>query len=111
MIRQLSLVAFVGLSACAYPIAMPAPAPRPVATVAPAPLPPVANPGSAKDRFIAAVTANGCELTTANTQTVLASATLSQQDMARIMTELRAEGRGEIGADGRSFRVTTGACI
>lgn len=111
MIRQLSLVAFVGLSACAYPIAMPAPAPRPVASVAPPPLPPVVNPGSSKDRFIAAVAANGCELTTANTQAVLASATLSQQDMARIMTELRAEGRGEIGADGRSFRVTTGACI
>lgn len=87
------------------------PAPTPTVTVAPPPPPPTINPGSAKDRFIAAVTANGCELTTANTQTVLASATLSQQDMARIMTELRAEGRGEIGADGRSFRVTTGACV
>jgi hypothetical protein len=110
MIRQLPLVAFVALSACAYPMMMPAPSPTPTVTVAPQPAPNV-NPGSAKDRFIAAVTANGCELTTANTQTVLASATLSQQDMARIMTELRAEGRGEIGADGRSFRVTTGACF
>jgi hypothetical protein len=113
MIRHLPLVAFVALSACAYPIGMPAPAaPTPVAaTVAPRPPAPVINPGSSKDRFIAAVTANGCELTPANTSTVLASATLSQQDLARIMTELRSEGRGEIAADGRSFRITTGACI
>lgn len=109
MIRQLPLIAFVALSACAYPM-MP-PAPFPTTTIAPQAAPPAVNPGSSKDRFIAAVTANGCELTSANTQTVLASATLSQQDMARIMTELRAEGRGEIGSDGRSFRNTTGACL
>lgn len=109
MIRQLPLIAFFALLACAYPM-MP-PAPFPTTTIAPQAAPPAVNPGSSKDRFIAAVTANGCELTSANTQTVLASATLSRQDMARIMTELRAEGRGEIGSDGRSFRITTGACI
>ncbi|ARU01115.1 hypothetical protein [Yoonia vestfoldensis] len=109
MIRQLPLIAFVALSACAYP--MMTPAPYPTTTIAPQTPPPAVNPGSSKDRFIASVTANGCELTSANTQLVLASATLSQQDMARIMTELRAEGRGEIGADGRSFRLTTGACL
>ena len=112
MIRSLPLVAFAVLSACAYPVGMQAPAPRPAPVVmAPPPPPPAVNPGSSKDRFIAAVTSNGCELTPANTSAVLASATLSQQDLARIMTELRAEGRGEIAPDGRSFRITTGACV
>ncbi|MFN3663931.1 hypothetical protein [Yoonia sp.] len=113
MIRHLPIVAFVALSACAYPMGMPAPQAQPAAVVTPRPAPPApsVNPGSSKERFISAVAANGCELTAANTSAVLASATLSQQDMARIMTELRTEGRGEIGPDGQSFRVTTGACI
>ena len=114
MIRFIPLAALVVLSACAYPVGMQSPAPRPAPlVVAPPPPPPMpsVNPGSSKDRFITAVTANGCELTPANTTAVLASATLSQQDLARIMTELRAEGRGEIAPDGRSFRITTGACV
>lgn len=112
MIRSLPLIALFALSACAYPIGMPAPAapPRPV-VMAPPPPPPSVNPGSSKDRFIAAVTDNGCELTPDNTSAILASATLSQQDLARIMTELRTEGRGEIAPDGRSFRITSGACV
>ncbi|MBQ2260449.1 MAG: hypothetical protein II336_03670 [Loktanella sp.] len=111
MIRILPLAAFVALSACAYPIGMQTPPPTTAVVVTPPPPAPSINPGSSKDRFIAAVTANGCELTPANTSAVLASATLSQQDLARIMTELRTEGRGEIAPDGRSFRVTTGACV
>ncbi|WP_322892726.1 MULTISPECIES: hypothetical protein [unclassified Yoonia] len=112
MIRILPIVALVALSACAYPIGMPAPsAPSAPVVIAPPTPAPSVNPGSSKDRFIAAVTANGCELTPTNTSAVLASATLSQQDLARIMTELRTEGRGEIGPDGRSFRITSGACV
>lgn len=110
MIRHLPLVAFVALSACAYPVGMQAPQPRSAMVIAPPPAPTV-NPGSARERFLAAAAANGCEVNASNTSAILASATLSQDDLARVMTELRTSGGGEIGADGRSFRVTTGRCV
>ncbi|MCK0094918.1 hypothetical protein MWU60_05005 [Yoonia sp. F2084L] len=99
MIGRLTLVAFVGLSACAVPIAVPVPTPAPT---------PMVVPQSAKERFVSSVAANGCALTSANTDVIMADAVLSRQDMARVMTELRSEGRGEI--DGATFRITGGAC-
>jgi hypothetical protein len=111
MKRALMLVPLLTLAACAYPMGGPAPQPMPAAVVAPPPPPPVVNPGSARERFLAAAAANGCEVNSANTSAILAAATLSQPDMARVMTELRSEGGGEIAPDGRSFRVTTGRCV
>jgi hypothetical protein len=72
--------------------------------------PVVAAPLSAKERFVATTAANGCELNSTNSSVIMAGATVSVEDLARIMTELRAEGRGEIAADGTSFRLTTGLC-
>lgn len=105
MIRKLTLVCFVGASACsvAPPVFFPAP------QAMPAPIPQPA-PQSAKQRFINAAAANGCIVNETNSALILANATLSVEDLGRVMTELRAEGGGEIAADGRSFRVTTGAC-
>lgn len=102
MPRRLSFASLFALSACAMPIVMPMPLPTP----APAPMMDV--PQTAKERFVTSVTANGCALTSANTDTIMAEAVLSREDLARVMTELRAEGRGEI--DGQSFRVTSGVC-
>jgi hypothetical protein len=105
MIRKLTALSFVALSACAMPIAVPAP------SVAPAPAPaPMVNPQSAKERFVAAAEANGCVVNQQTAGAILAVATLSQEDLARVMTELKAEGRGEIAPDGQSFIVTTGGC-
>ncbi|MBR2655956.1 hypothetical protein [Yoonia sp.] len=112
MKRALFIVPLLALSACAYPMGMPAPQATPAAVVmTPPPPAPTVNPGSARERFLAAAAANGCEVNTANTSAILAAATLSQPDMARVMTELRAEGGGEIAPDGRSFRVTSGRCV
>ena len=103
MIRKFALLSCLGLSACAMPIMMPLPAP------VPAP-PPQAMPApqSSTERFVTSVAANGCTLNSNNTDLIMADAVLSREDLARVMTELRAEGRGQI--DGQSFRVTSGAC-
>lgn len=101
MIRYLTLASCLALSACAVPIIVPLPAPTPDPE-------PIQAPQSAKERFVTSVAANGCALTSANTDLVMADAVLSREDLARVMTELRAEGRGEI--EEQAFRVTSGAC-
>ncbi len=106
MKRILAAMCFVSLAGCAFTI----PDFRSTPAVAPAPLPPVAAPQSAKDRFIATTAANVCSVTSANSAIIMQDAVLSREDLARIMTELRAEGRGVIGVDGTSFRLMTGAC-
>ncbi|MGJ8622265.1 MAG: hypothetical protein ACSHW1_05760 [Yoonia sp.] len=107
MTRLFAVLGVVTLSACAYEIpdfrtGMSA-APTPVAA-------PVVRPMSATDRFVAAAAANGCVVDSTTSGPILTQATLSREDMARIMTELRASGQGVIAADGASFRVMTGAC-
>ena len=101
MIRNLALLSCLSLSACTMPIVLPMPAPTPEPEIIEAPL-------SAKERFVNSVAANGCSQTSANTDQIMAEAILSREDLARVMTELRAEERGMI--DGQSFRVTSGAC-
>ena len=101
----------IALAACDMPV----PDMRPSAPVAAAPAAieapaPVATPMSAKERFVSAAVANGCVVNESNSATILAGATLSVEDLARIMSELKAEGRGEIAADGRSFRITSDGC-
>lgn len=107
MIRYVAPIAFVGLSACVAPMSTntPVPAPDPIVV----PEPPV-NTGSAKDRFVAAAVANGCVVDETTAPAILAGATLSQDELARILTELQNEGAGQIAADGRGFEVTSGAC-
>lgn len=103
MKRYLTLAALLGATACANPVIMPMPAPPP------APAPQIMDvPQSAQARFVSSVEANGCALTSANTNLIMAEAVLSREDLARIMTDLRADGRGEI--DGQAFRLTSGVC-
>lgn len=107
MLRNLSLVAILGLSACAVPVY----APLPPTELPPEPEPEVSvNPGSAKERFVSAAEANGCVVNARTAPLILTDATLSQEDLARIMTELKTEGRGDVASDGQSFRLTTGTC-
>lgn len=104
MIRKLSLLALLSLSACAVPIPLPSPTPAPMPLPVPAP-----NPQSATERFIRATEANGCEFNQQNASSIMADATLSQEDVARVMTELRADGRGEVvGSTG--FRIRSELC-
>jgi hypothetical protein len=105
MIRKFAFVSCLALSGCAVPVVMPLPAPTPI----PQPPEPIAAPLSAKERFVSSVVANGCALNSDNTDLIMADAVLSREDLARVMTELRAEGRGQI--DGASFRVISGTCV
>ncbi|MFA8443809.1 hypothetical protein [Yoonia sp.] len=103
MKRFLILAAFLGATACAVPIVLPLPLPVPEAEPEPMDV-----PQSAKARFVSSVEANGCSLTSANTDVIMSDAVLSREDLARVMTDLRSEGRAEI--DGQAFRLTSGAC-
>lgn len=109
MKRSLVALGCLTLAACAdmtppggLGASAPAPTPEPVA--------PAATPMSAKERFVAAAEANGCVVNEATSPAILAGATLSVDDLARILTELQTEGKGTVAADGQSFQVTTGAC-
>lgn len=101
MLRSITLISCLTLSACAVPIIVPLPAPAPMPE-------PIAAPQSAKERFVSSVAGNGCVLNSANQEIVRTEAVLSREDLARVMTELRDEGRAEIDGDG--FRITSGAC-
>ena len=103
MKRFLILAALLGATACAVPIVLPLPLPVPETEPEPMDV-----PQSAQARFVSSVEANGCSLTSANTEVIMADAVLSREDLARVMTDLRSEGRGEI--DGQAFRLTSGAC-
>ncbi|MEO1641664.1 MAG: hypothetical protein AAFU41_20740 [Pseudomonadota bacterium] len=104
MTRAFVLLPILALSACATTL--------PLTQVSAPPPPPetVTNPQSAKERFVRAAELNGCVVNEATSPAILSGATLSVEELGRIMSELRAEGRGEIAPDGRSFRVTAGAC-
>lgn len=110
MIRMMIPVAFVAIAGC--DMAMPdfrpsAETATPAAAAVPAP---AAAPQSAKERFVSAAVANGCVVDESNSAQILAGATLSVEDLARIMTELKTEGRGVIAPDGTSFRVVSDGC-
>jgi len=106
------ILALTALAACEIPDfrggAVDVPPAAPVA--APLDEAPVDVPQTAKERFLSAAETNGCVVNAETAPAILGGATLSQEDLARILTELRTEGRGEISPDGQGFRVTTGAC-
>ncbi len=108
MYRKLIVLSFLMAAGCS--IAVPDFRTGPVAVPTPPPPAPIAMPRSAKERFIATTAANGCVVNSANSSAILTGATLSVDDLARIMSELKADGGGRIADDGASFRLTTGAC-
>ena len=108
--RQLSLLPFIALAACTIPDFRTGSDDAPMATDAAPVVAPVANPQSAKERFVSAAEANGCVVNSSTSAAILSGATLSVEDLGQVMQQLVSEGRGEVAADGQSFRVTTGAC-
>lgn len=92
-----ALVALSLLAACGT-AAPDMPAPTPSA----APLPP-------KERLIAAIEENGCELTADNVGTILLRANLTQDQLMGLVPELAAEG-AEVAPSG-AIRVLTDRCI
>ncbi|MEJ6402082.1 hypothetical protein [Yoonia sp. 2307UL14-13] len=107
MNRYLPVLVLATLAGCATPIAVRVPTPPPPAPVLPPPSPEII-PGSAKERFLRAAAENGCEVNAQTSDAILASATLSRDDLARVVQELRNEGGAEVLPGG--IRVTSGAC-
>ena len=109
MRRYFIPMTLIALAACDMPV----PDMRPSAPVAAAPAaveaPAPANPVSAKERFVAAAEANGCELNSNNVTTVMTEARLTAGDLQNIVLALVAEGRA-VAADDSTFRITTPAC-
>ncbi len=105
MIRYVAFASFAGLAACVAPVPVGGPAPVQV-TPDPVPTP---NPRSAKERFVAAVEANGCVMTAGNLRTIMDQATVGTGDLENIIVALQAEGRAA--ADGPNIRVITDTCV
>ena len=104
MLRYLTFASFVVLSACAMPMPGPGPMTDPVM---PDPVP-TPNPMSAKERFVTAVEANGCAMTSQNVGAIMDQATVGQGDLENIILSLQAEGRAV--PDGDAIRVVSPAC-
>lgn len=111
VMRSVGLAMLVALAGCSAPFDFGAQSPQsPQAgggarELVPSPY---QTPQTAKERFAQAVVANGCVFSQGNTDTIMTQAVVSREDLARVMTELRAEGRGEIVGGG--FRIIDGAC-
>ncbi len=111
MIRVLTPVAFVVVTACAVP---------PGGMVDPLPdpdLPPITDPTpveppqqTAKARFVQAVENNGCVMTPGNVNTILDQAVIGQDELRSIVPALQADGVVETSGDS-SIRVLTSQCI
>ena len=102
-IRNLTILAALGLSACAMPIPVPTPAPVEEAPVA------TATPMSAKERFVSAVEAKGCTMNPDNVLAIMEEAQVNRGDLDRIVPELVLEGRAAP-AGKTSIRVITPSC-
>ncbi len=105
MTRFIAFAAFVGLSACVVPVPAPAPVPGADSVVQ---LDPAPNPMSAKERFVAAVEANGCVMTASNVPAILDQATVGTSELESIVVALTLEGR--VAPDGANIRVITDTC-
>ncbi len=105
MKHYLAFIAFAAVSACAVPIPLATTVPE----VSPIPDPvPEVNPQSAKERFVAAVEANGCLMTSQNVVTIMDQAVVGQGDLETIIVSLQSEGRAV--PDGDAIRVISDTC-
>ena len=111
MTRYFALTSLVALTACANPIDFrdiipnnPAPAPTPV--VAPAPAPVMLT---AKERLLAAIENNNCELNASSVGAILTEATIGTEELKSLTPALEAEGRIATSGPG-TIRAVTDKC-
>lgn len=115
MKRVVLMGALVALTGCANGFQIPdfrggggaAPAPTPAVAVAPPPAPVVLT---AKERLVAAIENNNCELTAANVGAILNEATIGTEELKTLTSQLEAEGRVEVAGTG-TIRVNSSRCI
>ncbi|MFT5065898.1 MAG: hypothetical protein ACJAXK_002462 [Yoonia sp.] len=112
MIRTTTAVAILGLSACStvtdFRASMGGGArtPTPVAAAIVAPQPQVLT---AKERLLAAIEGQGCELNATNVNAVLASAVINREELLQLTPQLQSEGRVEVAGSG-AIRSTSAIC-
>ena len=117
MIRIAVIAACLSLSACgtitdfrnmATTAATPAPTPA-VAPVMPAPAP---QPTvlTAKERLMAAIDGQGCELNATNVGAILTAAVITREELLQLTPQLQSEGRVAVSGSG-SIRSTSSTCI
>lgn len=104
MKRLVLIPALVALSACSNGI--PAVL-QPTPSVAPAP---EVVQLTAEERFISAAEANGCVINPDTITPIMAQASLSQDDVVRIVSGLSEAGRATTDGDA-SVRLTGGNCV
>ena len=112
MIRITSVVAILGLSACAtitdFRASMGggAATPTPVAAAIAAPQPQVLT---AKERLLVAIEGQGCELNETNVNAVLTDAVINREELLQLTPQLQSEGRVAVAGSG-AIRSTSAIC-
>ncbi len=99
MKKLIAIVALVSASACST-----------VVPVSDVPSAPATVQLTAKERFIRAVEGQGCVLSAGNVGAILSTASITADDMRRIVPELEAAGQAEVASDGE-IRVLSTRCI
>ena len=103
--KRLALIpALIAVSACSNGIPDVL---RPAPTVEPAP---EVVQLTAEERFITAAEANGCVINPTTITPIMAQASLSQDDVVRIVSQLSEAGRATTDGDA-SVRLTGGNCV
>lgn len=78
--------------------------------IAPAPIAPVTPVLTAKERLVAAIEGQGCELNATNVGAVLTNATITREELLQLTPQLQSEGRVVVSGSG-AIRVTSAKCI
>ncbi|WP_458790195.1 hypothetical protein [Yoonia sp. MH D7] len=81
--------------------------------MAPAPMTPIAPVApvmTAKERLVASIEGQGCELNSTNVGAVLNSATITREELLQLTPQLQSEGRVVVSGSG-AIRVTSANCI
>ena len=112
MIRATTVIAFVGLSACTtitdFRSSMGG-VKNPF-SASPTAVAPQTQVLTAKERLIAAIEGQGCELNATNVNAVLADAVINREELLQLTPQLQSEGRVEVSGSG-AVRSTSAICI
>lgn len=111
--RILPVAGLVALTGCGLNIAdlRPGlPTPTPVVAPAPTPVPAPVPIMTAKERLVAAIEGQGCELNASNVTAILNAATISSDELKDLIPQLQTEGRVEVKNSG-AIRVISAKCV
>ena len=113
VMRTFSVTGLIALAGCGVSVADLRPdfsAPRPTPAVAPAPTPVPAPIMTAKERLLAAIEGQGCELSAGNASAIMTNATISADELKTLIPQLQTEGRVEVKNSG-AIRVISPNCV